>query len=44
MGKHQELAALLPKLTAEEKAQLLEYIRALLARQTRAVQCAGNAV
>lgn len=44
MDNHQELAALLPKLTAEEKAQLLEYIRALLARQTRAVQCAEDAI
>lgn len=44
MDNHQELAALLPKLTAEEKAQLLERIRALLARKTSTVQCTGDAV
>ena len=44
MDKHRELAELLPRLTSEEKAQLLEHIRALLARKTRAVQGAGDAV
>lgn len=44
MDNHQELAALLPKLTAEEKAKLLERIRALLEHKNRAVQCAGGAV